>query len=74
MRSTKSSRTNGRRFKPGDRVVITTASRKFPAEVTEDRGPLDVGGRRIYRIRTFSRYPEEVDEFEVPAEQVSLAK
>jgi hypothetical protein len=39
------------KFKVGDRVRLLHAWRGVIAEVVEDRGPLGVGGRRLYGVK-----------------------
>ena len=38
------------RFRVGDWVSLLYGLRKVRAQIIEDRGPLGVGGRRIYRL------------------------
>lgn len=40
-----------RRFQRGDRVNFKFGLRFVEGEVIEDRGPIGVGGRRLYGIR-----------------------
>ncbi len=48
-------------------MLVRFGAGKLPAMVIEDRGPLGVEGRRIYRVRVIL---EEPYDFEAPAEDI----
>jgi hypothetical protein len=48
---TQISRKTQGKFKVGDQVRLLHAWRGAIAEVVEDRGPLGVGGRRLYGVK-----------------------
>ncbi len=57
------------RYRPGDRVKLLWGYNEVEATILEDRGPLGVGGRRLYRI-TMTIPPAEPMEFELPEEKL----
>ncbi len=59
-------------FRVGELVRFRHGPRTGEAEIIEDRGPLGVGGQRIYRIRLESAYGEP-DMFEVSEDHIELA-
>jgi hypothetical protein len=60
------------RFKVGDWVTFPWEPGKVIAKIIEDRGPIGVGGRRLYRIeRTWDE--GEPDRFEVPEVELIAA-
>jgi hypothetical protein len=56
------------RLRVGDLAVADLPSGKTPVRVTEDRGPLGVGGRRILRVQVVAEDEDAALEFEVPEE------
>jgi hypothetical protein len=58
-----------KRFHRGDRVRFHFVNRKLEGRVKEDRGPIGVQGRRLYRIE-FRTDREQPSEVELPAEQL----
>src|SRR4051812_38769791 len=60
----------GKTWKVGDRISIPFGSGRALGVVTEDRGPLGVGGRRIYQIRVYLS-PDEVSVFELPGDELA---
>lgn len=63
-----------RRLKAGDLVSFLRAGRRVTGQVIEDRGPLGVGGRRLYRILAPvpPEGPEESSSFEMPEEEMTI--
>jgi hypothetical protein len=60
------------RFRVGDWVSFTLGAIHVVARIIEDRGPLGVGGRRLYRIET--QFEDgEMDRFEVREDDLSPA-
>jgi hypothetical protein len=59
-----------RKFRVGDRAQYATPTSRTKVELIEDRGRLGVGGKRIWRIRTISEYPEDERMFEVREEEL----
>jgi hypothetical protein len=57
------------RFHRGDRVRFRLAGRSLHGLVKEDRGPIGIGGRRLYLIE-FQAEPESPSQVELPAEQL----
>ena len=57
-------------FQVGDWVSFPYGSRRVSAQVIEDRGPLGVGRRRLYRVRVGDESGESVA-FEVPETDLS---
>ncbi len=60
------------RFRLGDWVSFTYGTRKVRAQVIEDRGPIGVRGRRLYRIR-FDYEQGESTTTEIPEEDLEPA-
>jgi hypothetical protein len=58
------------RLKIGDWVSFPYGTRRVWAQVIEDRGPLGVNGRRIYRIRLGEESGESIA-FEVPEDDLA---
>jgi hypothetical protein len=61
-----------RRFRVGDRVSFHYGLRKITARIVEDRGPLGVQGRRLYRLRPLS-VPQETGDVEMPEDELEAA-
>jgi hypothetical protein len=59
--------------KVGDVVRFTSGPTKVTGKVIEDRGPLGIGGRRLYRVR-FTLDPEFTAEIEMPAEEFEVVR
>jgi hypothetical protein len=59
------------RFKVGDWVSLDYGPRRVYSRVIEDRGPIGVNQRRLYRIRLFEG-SEDID-FEMPADDLDPA-
>jgi hypothetical protein len=58
-------------FKVGDRVSYQHVNRRREGVIVEDRGPLGVGGRRLYAVRVrIDDWNEIVTE--MPAEELTL--
>jgi hypothetical protein len=57
------------RFRVGDRVAFLYGLQKVAGEIVEDRGPLGVYGRRLYRVR-INRGEEDEITFELPEENI----
>src|SRR5690348_4561344 len=57
------------RFRAGDWVSFRYGLRQVTARIVEDRGPLGVRGRRLYRLRPMSAPPETGD-FEMPEDEL----
>ena len=68
-------RTNARRsrLRVGQRVILRVGGRRIPAILIEDRGPIGVGGRRLWRIREANTAAGEQSprEYEVPADELT---
>lgn len=58
-----------KRFRRGDRVRFHFVNRFIQGRVKEDRGPIGVGGRRLYLVE-FPTDPESPSQIELPAEQL----
>ena len=67
---------NKRRMKigVGDHVVLHLGTEDVLAEVVEDRGFIGKGGRQLLSIRRLGVSPELSQPYEVPAEELELAK
>lgn len=63
-------RNGTRRFKVGDWVSFPYGTRNLIAQVIEDRGPLGINRRRIYRVLV-DREPDEPDSFEMPEDDLA---
>ena len=59
-------------FREGDHVSFPYGSVRVEGVITEDRGNLGVGGRRLYRIKVSGHQDSEDWEIELPAEQLQL--
>jgi hypothetical protein len=59
-------------FRVGDWVTFRYGAGDVTAQVIEDRGPLGVNGRRLYRVR-LTRDFAEPDSFELPEEELAAA-
>ena len=57
------------RFHVGDIVAFLYGPQKVPGEIVEDRGPLGVYGRRIYRVR-IDRGEDDATTLEIPEEDI----
>lgn len=57
------------RFHPGDRVRFRLAGRTLEGCVREDRGPIGIGGRRLYLIE-FRAEPPSPSQIELPASEL----
>jgi hypothetical protein len=58
----------------GDHVVLHLGPEDVFAEVVEDRGFIGKGGRQLLSIRRLGVAPELSQPYEVPAEELELAK
>jgi len=68
------SRDNAPRIKAGSRVRLPTAGRaSLLLEVLEDRGNVGWQGNHILHVRRISEYPEERVDFDIRADEVTLA-
>ena len=66
-------KTAERKYRKGDRVQFWLVTRWVDGVVTEDRGPIGVGGRRLYTVDfRFSDSPEP-RYVELPAEDLRPA-
>lgn len=73
MSGKSASRGNGSEIRVGSRVRYPMpGGSSFLLEVIEDRGNVGWRGRHILRVRRISEYPEEREDFEVRAEDVTL--
>jgi len=66
-------RTTDARFGVGDIVSFSFGLRNVAAQIIEDRGPIGVKGRRLYRVR-FDQSADEPIDLEIPEEEVALVK
>jgi hypothetical protein len=57
------------RFRVGDVVAFLYGPQKVPGEILEDRGPLGVYGRRLYRVR-IDRGEDDTITLEIPEEDI----
>jgi hypothetical protein len=57
------------RFRVGDVVAFLYGPQMVPGEIVEDRGPLGVYGRRLYRVRIDSG-EDHTTTFEIPEEHI----
>jgi hypothetical protein len=55
------------RIRVGDTVEFHLATNRVRGRVVEDRGPLGVGGRRVYRVEVVFD-PESTLSYELPAD------
>ena len=58
------------RFKVGDWVSFQWGTGQALAQIIEDRGPIGVRGRRLYRIQPAIEY---IEPFEMPGEEMTAA-
>ena len=64
-----------KRFHKGDQVEFSYGTRMVRGVITEDRGTIGVGGRRLYSIEFRSDpYAEAPSVIELPADEFQLAK
>jgi hypothetical protein len=70
-RTTPSRRGSRRQLRVGDRVAFDMGTYRAVGEITEDRGNIGVGGRRLLRIRTDARDGLESLWIELPEEEVA---
>ena len=61
-----------RAFRVGDKVVVRVVCSRIRARIIEDRGPIGVGGRRLYRVQPIGKDSDPEQTFEVPAEQLTV--
>ncbi len=59
-----------RKFRVGDIVRFVFGVTKVEGTIIEDRGPIGVGGRRLYRIRFQFQLDEEPMYIELPAADI----
>jgi len=62
------------KIRVGDHVVLHLGPEDVIAEVVEDRGFIGKGGRQLLSIRRVGVSPELSQPYEVPAEELELAK
>jgi hypothetical protein len=60
-------------FNVGDTVQVSIGRRSLKGTIVEDRGPLGVGGRRLYGVRV-PLFPDEMQTTEVAADQLSAPR
>jgi hypothetical protein len=60
------------RYHVGEKVKFMYVRIPVVGEITEDRGPIGVGGRRLYRIR-YSRPDSDPSYTELPEEELEPA-
>lgn len=66
--------TKARTFKVGERVRIRFGGRRIRAVIVEDRGPIGLGGRRLYAVRaTLDKSIRLVRVFELPVDEIHTA-
>ena len=65
-----STRSQSPRFKVGDWASFRYGSRQVWAQIIEDRGPIGVNRRRLYRVRIGDEQTEDVT-FEVPDDELA---
>jgi len=58
------------RFKVGDWVTLQYGAREMIAQVAEERGPLGINQRHLYRIRVPTESGEAADSFELPEDEL----
>jgi len=61
-------------FRVGAIVIVRLGSTRLRARIIEDRGPIGVGGRRLFRVQPLSGSDDAGQSFEVPADQLTHAK
>ena len=59
-------------YREGDRVSFLYGSERVEGVITEDRGNLGVGGRRLYRVQVPSDPSSEGWDIELPVEDLQL--
>ena len=63
------------RFQVGDQILFTAGTRTIQGVVTEDRGPIGVKGRQLYRVEFREGADGElVRHIELPAVQMQLVR
>lgn len=62
--------TNTTKFRKGDRVRFRLVTRWVYGSVTEDRGAIGVGGRRLYSVEFRSDNTSGASHVELPAEDL----
>jgi hypothetical protein len=59
------------RFHKGDRVKFRFGTRTLRGTVTEDRGPIGIGGRRLYEVEfRHEAASESTSRIELPADEL----
>jgi hypothetical protein len=58
-------------LKVGQTVLVRTGGRQLLGIIVEDRGPIGIGGRRLWRVRESVGVGDFIREFEVPADQLT---
>ncbi len=62
-----------RKFRRGDRVKFRFVTRFVEGVVKEDRGPIGINGRRLYRVEfRIGPHVESSSHIELPAERLEL--
>ena len=61
-------------FHVGDEVKFSFGRRKVKGVIVEDRGRIGAGGRQLLRIVVQMEPNEETMIFEMPAEEIEIAK
>lgn len=56
----------------GDKVLVQMWNGQRRAEIVEDRGPIGIDGRRVFRVRFPGHEEDDTPTFEVPSDQVSI--
>lgn len=63
------------KFRKGDRVRFRFVTRFLEGVVKEDRGPLGINGRHLYRVEfRLGPYVESSSHIELPAEELQLVQ
>jgi hypothetical protein len=64
-----------RKFRKGDRVRFHFVTRFVEGVVREDRGPIGLNGRRLYRVEfRIGPHVESSSHIELPAEELQLVQ
>jgi hypothetical protein len=64
-----------KKFRKGDRVRFQFGIYSVEGIVKEDRGPLGINGRHLYRVEfPFGLYAESPSHIELPAEKLQLVQ
>lgn len=64
-----------KKFRKGDRVRFQFGIYSVEGIVKEDRGPLGINGRHLYRVEfPFGLHAESPSHIELPAEQLQLVQ